>query len=169
MVMRSGDMDAAGNEGGGLLIVVGVNGTTGSNVAVDWAVREARLRSAAVHLVLVRDPAVSRRAPYARPAATGTGDADSGAARLAEAAGRAARQLAADRVTSELIVGLPAQVLADRAAGAQLLVLGARPADDPNGLVGPVARACLRHSPCPVVVAAERQPAECEPAAAGTF
>lgn len=166
--MRSGDTDAVGEEGGGLLIVVGVNGTTGSTAAVDWAAREARLRRASVHLVFVRDPTAARRAPYARPAAAASADAAPGAARLAEAVGRAARQLPAGRVTSELIDGLPAQVLADRAAGAELLVLGAaRPADDPNGLLGPVARACLRHPPCPVVVAPERLPADREPTAAG--
>ena len=164
------DMVAAGQKGG-LLIVVGVDGTAASAAALDWAAREARLRRAALHLVLARDPARARRAPYARPAAPDAADAQPEAARLDQAVGRAARLFPSGRVTSELTDGLPAQVLADRAAGAELLVLGsARPAADPNGPLGPVARACLRHPPCPVVVVcSERQPLSREPAAAGRF
>ena len=52
----------------GLLIVVGVHGTPSSDAAIDWAAREARLRCAAVHLVLARDPGSHQQAPYARPA-----------------------------------------------------------------------------------------------------
>jgi nucleotide-binding universal stress UspA family protein len=136
---------------GAALIVVGVHGTTASDAAMDWAVREARLRHAAVHLVLARDPARSRRAPYAPPAAPDWGSAD--AAQLAATARRATRLLPPDWVTTEVADGLPARVLADRAAGAGLLVLGtARPAGHPAGVLGPVARACLRHPPCPVVI-----------------
>jgi nucleotide-binding universal stress UspA family protein len=143
----------AGGSQGVLPIVVGVHGTAASDAAVDWAVTEARLRRATVRLVLARNPAASRRAPYARPAAPGADDAD--AVQLAEAAVRAARLLPPGWVTSELAVGLPARVLADRAAGAGLLVLGAaRPAGYPPGALGPIARACLRHPPCPVVIVA---------------
>jgi nucleotide-binding universal stress UspA family protein len=142
----------------GLLIVVGVHGTRSSDAAVDWAAREARLRHAALHLVLVRDPAVHRRAPYARPADPGAGEPS--AAVLAGAVGRATELFPGGRVTSELADGLPARVLLDRAAGAVLLVLGdARPAGDPADIPGPVARDCLRHAPCPVVIVAQHAPA----------
>lgn len=134
-------------------IVVGVHGTVASDAAVDWAVREARLRRAPLRLVLARDPAAVGRAPYARPAAPAAGGA--GPAVLAEAIARAARLLPPDRVTAEVADGLPARVLAGCAAGAGLLVLGAsRPAGHPAGILGPVARACLRHPPCPVVIVA---------------
>lgn len=132
-------------------IVVGVHGTAASDAAVAWAVREARLRRATLHLLLVRDPATSRRAPYA-PHPDQSGD-DADVTLLAQAARRAARQVPADRVTSELVAGLPAKVLAERATGAAMLVLGVSGlASRPDGTVGPVARACLRHPPCPVVV-----------------
>jgi nucleotide-binding universal stress UspA family protein len=134
-------------------IVVGVHGTPASDAAVDWAVREARLRRAAVHLVLARDPALSCRAPYARPAAPGDSDAD--ARRLADASLRTSRLLPLGWVTTELVAGLPARVLADRAKGAGLLVIGTtRPAGYAADFLGPVARACLRHPPCPVVIIA---------------
>jgi nucleotide-binding universal stress UspA family protein len=127
-------------------IVAGVHGTPASDAALDWAAREARLRRARLHLVLVRDPAVTQRAPYAHPAAQDSFDAD--AVRLAGAVVRAAATLPRSRVSTEVADGLPARVLADRAAGASLLVLGAAPA----GFLGPVARACLQHAPCPVVI-----------------
>ena len=47
--------------------------------------------------------------------------------------------------------GLAARVLLDHAVGADLLVLGSATRCAPDG-IGPVARACLRHAPCPVVV-----------------
>ena len=143
----AGEQNATTAGGKGMpRIVAGVHGTAASDAALDWAAREARLRHAQLHLVLARDPAVSRRAPYAHPAVPASGDADT--VRLAGAAVRAAQMLPQGRVTTELADGLPARILADRAAGASLLVLGAAPA----GFLGPVARACLRHAPCPVVI-----------------
>ncbi len=51
-------------------IVVGVDGTAASAAAVRWAILEARLRQARVHLVFARDHGRRSRAPYAgRPAA----------------------------------------------------------------------------------------------------
>jgi hypothetical protein len=80
-------------------IVAGVHGTAASDAALDWAAREARLCRAQLHLVLARDPAVSRRAPYAHPAAPAFGDAD--AVWLAGAAVRAGQMLPQGRVTTE--------------------------------------------------------------------
>ena len=133
-------------------IVAGVHGTAASEAALDWAAREARLRHGQLHLVLARDPAVSRRAPYAHPATPAPDDAD--ALWLAGASVRAARILPRCRVITELADGLPARILTDRAVGASLLVLGAAP----TGFLGPVARACLRQAPCPVVIVVPDSP-----------
>ncbi len=54
-------------------------------------------------------------------------------------------------LTVQVAEGLAARVLLDHAAGADLLVLGSATRCTPDG-IGPVARACLRHAPCPVVV-----------------
>jgi nucleotide-binding universal stress UspA family protein len=54
-------------------------------------------------------------------------------------------------VTVEVAEGLATQVLLDRAAGAELLVLGGV-ASTGSDAIGPVARDCLRHPPCPIVV-----------------
>ena len=53
-------------------------------------------------------------------------------------------------VTVEIAEGLAARVLLDHADGAEMLVLGSAGCA-PAG-IGPVARACLRHALCPVVV-----------------
>jgi len=53
-------------------------------------------------------------------------------------------------VTVEIAEGLAARVLLDHADGAEMLVLGSAGCA-PDG-IGPVARACLRNAPCPVVV-----------------
>jgi len=154
------NLTAAGGEGRPR-IVAGVHGTAASDAAVKWAAREARLRQAQLHLVLARDPAASRHAPYARPAAPASGDAD--AVWLTAAAVRAAGMLPPGRITTEVAAGLPASVLADRAAGADLLVLGA---GRPGRFLGPVARACLCQAPCPVVIVAAdscRDPAVPDP------
>jgi nucleotide-binding universal stress UspA family protein len=129
------------------LIVVGVHQTAASDAALRWAVREARLRQARLHLVLARDPGARSRASYARPADPALEGGD--AAWLDGAAVSAALALPPGRVTSELADGLPARVLTDRTAGASLLVIGA--AHD-SEFLGPVARACLRLALCPVVI-----------------
>jgi nucleotide-binding universal stress UspA family protein len=54
-------------------------------------------------------------------------------------------------VTVEVAEGLPTRVLLDRATGAELLVLGGG-ASTGQDVIGPVARDCLRHPPCPIVV-----------------
>jgi len=61
-------------------------------------------------------------------------------------------------VRTEVAPGLPARVLLERCEGADMLVLGT--ACDGAGAsrsAGPVIRACLRRSPCPVVVISAAQ------------
>ena len=142
-------------------IVVGVDGTAASTAATHWAVREARLRHATVHLVCAcyHDPRL--RAHYAPLAQTPDRDEHEATSRerLTAAAEIARRHLPPARVMAELASGLPARALLDRAAGAQMLVLGtSRPAPQhaqhARDAIGAVARACLSKAPCPVVIVA---------------
>lgn len=141
-------------------IVAGVDGTAASDAALAWAIREAQLRHAVLHLVLAHDQRL-RRAPYA-PAGS-VHDGYGHATTLLAAAERAAtRELPWQGIVAELADGPPARVLLDRAAGAELLVLGAagpsgNEPEYPHHAVGPVARACLQRAPCPVVVVAPRR------------
>lgn len=151
----AGRTDHAGGQ-----IVVGVDGTAASAGAVCWAVGEARLRRASVHLIFVHDRDRPRSAPYAGrpPGRAPRPDEDNiGETALLAAEQQAVQILPPDRLSSELAEGSPAKVLIDRSAGAELLVLGAAypPDQSETGTppaMGPVARACLQSAACPVVV-----------------
>src|SRR5580692_7417460 len=100
-----------------------------SLAALRWAVREAGLRESALQVVRAWEDTAKRVAPYASHTGRPAG---------AEDHHRVAGRLQAD------VAG---------ALGPSPLVLGsARCA--PDG-IGPVARACLRHAPCPVVVVSD--------------
>jgi nucleotide-binding universal stress UspA family protein len=129
-------------------IVVGVNGSADSVIALRWACREASIRGAEVHAVHVREAPMHSPASYAAPAP----DDDYGDDTQMWKA--VLPDLAEDvRVRTETAVGLVARVLLDRGKGADMLVLGTS-GETPGavGSAGPVIRACLRRAACPVVV-----------------
>ena len=141
-------------------IVVGVDGTAAS-AAVRWAVREARLRHAAVHIISACHHDGRLLAPYAPPSEAPDPAGENAAARaiVTATAEAARRRLPPGRVKAELTDEPPARALVDRTAGAEMLVLGTtrpgrqRPGQPPEAM-GPVTRACLRHAHCPVVIVA---------------
>jgi len=147
-------------------IVVGVDGSDASDAAVRWAVREARLRRATVHLVSAYYSDSRQRAQYVPPSSRMTPEQERCAAEaLLAAAMELARQyLPPGRLTGEVANEPPARALLDRAAHAGLLVLGTtrpapRPGQPPQAM-GPVARPCLQLAHCPVVVVSpDAQPA----------
>jgi nucleotide-binding universal stress UspA family protein len=130
-------------------IVVGVDGSAASVAALRWACREASLRGAEVHAVHVREEQCHSLPSYAMPALDGTDDFsldDLARGSLDDVAPGVHVRIAVEE-------GLPARVLLDRCAGADMLVLGTA-GGNPGELrsAGPVIRACLRRAPCPVVV-----------------
>jgi len=141
-------------------IVVGAEGSAASAAAVRWAVREARLRRAAVHLVCACDSDAGLRSPHASWSWVTREDERYAAAatELAATADIVRPRLPAGWLSTELVREPPARALLDRAADAEMLVLGtarfARGTGQPPRAVGPVTRACLRFAPCPVVVVA---------------
>jgi nucleotide-binding universal stress UspA family protein len=154
-------------------IVVGVDGSAASAAAVRWAVREAKLRHVAVHLVCAYHSDFGLRAPYISPSWLESQDERRAAAQrmLATMTQLALRHVQLGRLTSELVKEPPARALLDRTAGAEMLVLGTtRPVPkpgEPPPAMGPVARACLRLAHCPVVVVApDDQPPGQSPALA---
>lgn len=158
-----------GETGSDLLrrVVVGVDGTGASVAAVTWAAREAALRGAVLHAVHAWQPAERGRAPYAPGPHVLDRAADRRAAEelLAEAVrmALAVDGRSAEGVVLEVVEGRRVPALLRCAAGADLLVLGGASAVRGDaqapvpGHVGPVARACLRTAPCPVVVVSQRQ------------
>jgi nucleotide-binding universal stress UspA family protein len=135
-------------------IVVGVSGSRASGAALSWAVEEARLRQANLHVVWAWDPA-RHAAPYAAVGVTPTREEQRAAARARLAAAMRAEfgPATPGNVTAELAEGVPERLLLDHSADADLLVLGVTaPAWLAGRSAGPVVRACLARARCPVVV-----------------
>jgi len=135
-------------------IVVGVDGSAESVVALRWACREASLRAAEVHAVLALESACHQVASYAVPAPRQT-SGSWGAARevLRRSVSEAASLYPGVSVRTEITEGLAARVLLDHAREADMLVLGRTAhGPDPYRGAGPVIRACLRAAPCAVVI-----------------
>ena len=107
------------------------------------------IRDAEVHAVHVREAPLHSLANYAVPTPVDSyadDDAQMWTAALADVAPGV-------RVRTETAVGLAARILLERCKGADMLVLGtAADVPDQAWSAGPVIRACLQRSPCPVVV-----------------
>jgi nucleotide-binding universal stress UspA family protein len=141
-------------ESGVRRIVVGVDGSAESVAALQWACREASLHAADIIAVLAQESACHQVANYAVPAPRSTGGSW-GAARdlLRRSVSEATALFPGVRVRTEIAEGLAARVLLDQAGDADLLVLGRTAyGPDPYRAAGPVIRACLRASACPVVI-----------------
>ncbi|MFB4298563.1 universal stress protein [Actinomadura sp. NTSP31] len=136
-------------------IVVGVDGSAASLAALRWAAGQATLQHA--EIVAVRAWRASRDwlAPYAVAARRPSPAQERERARngLATDVLKTLGPLPQVPIRQELVRGGAARALIAYAGEAQLLVLGGR-CDDRSAevFVGPVASACLRHAPCPVVL-----------------
>jgi nucleotide-binding universal stress UspA family protein len=134
-------------------IVVGVNGSMASAAALGWAAEEAARLQAQLSVVRAWHP--EQLAPYADPSGHPDAvqlrqDAERGlAAALLEAFGTETPA----SIVCEVAEGVAERVLADRSAGADLLVLGSTSVPTVVGRsIGPVIRSCLSRAHCPVVV-----------------
>jgi nucleotide-binding universal stress UspA family protein len=150
-------------------IVVGVDGSPGSESALRWALAEARLRTSSLRVVHAYHP------PHVPLAEAGMGLAGGMAVptvftenveQLRRAVEGEARNLIDDmlrRAGDESLDGLeiervaaegpPVQALIESARGAELLVLGSRGRGGFLGLLlGSVSQQCAQHPPCPVVI-----------------
>jgi nucleotide-binding universal stress UspA family protein len=141
-------------ESGRRRIVAGVDGSAESVAALRWACREAALGAAEVVAVLALEAACHQVANYAVPAPRSSAGSW-GTARdvLRRSVREASVMFPKVSVRTEISEGLAARVLLDHAMRADLLVLGRTAyGPDPYRATGPVIRACLRASACPVVV-----------------
>jgi nucleotide-binding universal stress UspA family protein len=138
-------------------IVVGVDGSDGARVALEWAVQEARLRGAplvAVH-TWQAPPLGMVAGPFDAPSTLDPElmkQVEAGAKQLLE------RELAAVDTSGIEVESLveprnPADALLDAARGAGLLVVGTRGHGGFKGLLlGSVSQQASHHAPCPVVI-----------------
>lgn len=166
-------------------IVVGVDGSEGSVVALRWALDEARLRGSSVRVIY------AYRSPQFPLTETQLGVAggmgvpvivDEGGEELRRtvetqargviddsvrrAGGDAVDGLQIERVARE---GPAAQTLIEAGRGAELLVVGSRGHGGFVGLLlGSVSQQCAQHPPCPVVILPPPDEAEPGTAEGGT-
>jgi nucleotide-binding universal stress UspA family protein len=135
----------------GSRIVVGVDGSASSAIALRWAIRQAKLTGSDVEAVTVwRIPAAYGLGALADGAVDWEGDAkDLLAKALAEAGGTDPDVT----IRQTVIQGLAANELVRAADGADLLVVGSRGHSTLTGaLLGSVSQYCVHHAPCPVLV-----------------
>lgn len=129
-------------------IIVGVDGSAASGEALDWAAREGRQRDWSVTAVLVWTEA-DRRDRHAPATDSGRQDLQAGLARFV-----------ADTVPEppgpiecRVEAGLAAPGLLRAAAGADLLVVGARGYGGFRGLLlGSVSQQCAQHTTVPIAI-----------------
>ena len=136
-------------------IVVGVDGSPSSRVALRWAVRQAVLTGETVDAVTAwQFPMVLRTSAWA-PIYVDE------AARLEEDARKTLDTVISDEVapadrqlvTARVVQGDPTQVLREAAASAGMLVLGSRGHGSlADALLGSVGQYCVHHAHCPVLI-----------------
>lgn len=133
-------------------IVVGVDGTPGSQAALCWALREASSRGLAVHAVAAWE--FPMESTFGDMATVGDFPPVVAAEEILVSALADAGVAADDpTVTSAPLEGHPAEVLMRMASGAELLVVGSRGHGRIFGaLLGSVSHYVAAHAACPVVV-----------------
>jgi nucleotide-binding universal stress UspA family protein len=131
-------------------IVVGVDGSSTAQDALEWAIDEARRRDAAVEVIYAWHEPFVMGYDY-----LGEHDAGTYAAEADNIVDAAIADVDTSGVTIEhkALPGRPSQVLVEQAKGAALLVVGSRGRGGFSGLLlGSVSQQVSHHSPCPVVI-----------------
>lgn len=145
-------------------IVVGVDGSAVSKVAVDWAARDAAMKGLDLKLVHVLNPPVVMAFPEVpMPAGYLQWQEDEGRTILdaaAEVAAAATKGAAKDVKTShEMVSGSSIPTLVEASKGAHMIVVGCRGRGAlARGLLGSVSNGLLHHALCPVAVIHDEDP-----------
>jgi nucleotide-binding universal stress UspA family protein len=135
-------------------VVVGVDGSADSELAVEFAFQEAAARNAELVALHAWYGSPPRRIEDELPLIYNAEDVQAEQVRqLAEAIAKARSRFPAVTVAEVVRHGRPARTLVEAAAGAQLVVVGARGRGGFTGLLlGSVSQAVLHHAPCPVAI-----------------
>ena len=137
-------------------IVVGMDNSAHAHQALDWAMREAGMRQAALTVMSVIPAMASPWTgnPLSVPDA---GEAIPHATQaVEEAIAKSASNLTGPRplsVSVKVFTGFPAQALVDAARDADLVVVGSRGTGGfTTALIGSVSNQVAHHAACPVVI-----------------
>ncbi len=137
------------------LVVVGVDGSPASAMAMAWAARYARAMGATVRAVLAwHYPAAAGPAPIGVAPAVVAGDIEQARREdLEKAIAATFGDPPSVKVEPKVVYGHPSQVLIDESRDADLLVVGSRGHGGFTGmLLGSVSTHCVTHAACPVTV-----------------
>lgn len=137
------------------LVVVGVDGSPASAMAMAWAARYARAMGATVRAVLAwHYPAAAGPAPIGVAPAAVAGDIEQARREdLDKAIAATFGDPPSVQVEPKVVYGHPSQVLIDESRDADLLVVGSRGHGGFTGmLLGSVSTHCVTHAACPVTV-----------------
>lgn len=151
-------------------IVVGVDGSPASKVAVDWAARDAAMRNVPLALVHVVTGLGGTWAGVPLPG--GVGDCQQRRGRdMLDDAVRVARDATRDTViasiTTEMYFSASVPTLVDMSKGAEMIVVGRRGHGGGVGnLLGSVSAGVVQHAHCPVAVIRDEDPMMPHPAQA---
>ena len=142
-------------------VIAGIDGSSGADAALRWAAAEADVRDAELVALMAWGYLDQHPIPGHEGFDPAYGEAD------AEEAAReyVARALGPDHraVTVRAVCDLPARALLEAAAGADLLVMGARGVGGFRGLlVGSVSLRCLNDTTVPLVLVHEGHPGDPE-------
>lgn len=143
-------------------IVVGVDGSPGAHEALLWALTEARIRGATLHVVhawtvpfleTLPEPWVVGLTPPGPSVEEVYERLRSAANDVLDASVRAAQEEPGVEIEGELLEGHAVAELLKAARDAELLVVGARGHGGFAGLLlGSVSQQCAQHAQCPLVV-----------------
>lgn len=137
------------------VVVVGVDGSEGGQVALRWALSQARRMGAELHAVTAWE--VSAAYGYV-PMYSGDVDLEGDARKQQDAALEGVATLAEGvPVVRHVVRAHAADALLDASADADLLVVGSRGHGTFAGtLLGSVSQQCVHHAHCPIVVVPRR-------------
>ena len=148
-------------------IVVGVDGSPASKVAVDWAARDAAMRGTTLGLVHVVSSVVAPLSQTPLPAGIGKWQQQKGRECLNEAL-RVVDEAAMGTVQaqSEMYYSATVPTLVDLSKGAELIVVGSRGHGALGSLLGSVSAGVVQRAHCPVAVIHDEDPLMPHPAQA---
>lgn len=155
-----------------LPIIVGVDGSSASRVAVDWAARDAARRGVALKLVHVLVPPAVMAFPEV-PMPPGFAEwQDEEGRKLLDTAVTTVREAASDagaevEVSTDMVAGPAIPVLADLSSSAQMIVVGSRGRGAlARALLGSISTGLAHHAHCPVAIIHDEDPLMAHPSKA---
>ena len=135
-------------------VLVGVDGSSHSQRALEWAIKEAALRHTALTVLTVHQAVAGFwGGTLDYPEDVGLTEQAAEAAKAATDKALASIPDHPDSVAVKAVHGFPAEELINAGADADMIVLGSRGGGGwARQLIGSVSTQVTQHAPCPVVI-----------------